>query len=101
MTINTFRFNRCFHKLSNVLPIDVWVFPTNVMLPEVLISPAVDVLMEWACIILKEPSSFCNELSISNRDKSEPCKILLASSLLFNEGSSDLLPIHVIVLLSK
>lgn len=55
--------------LSNVLVIDAWVFSTTVILPEVLISPTVDILMEVGLIISEELPSFFNELSISNRGK--------------------------------
>ena len=49
----------------------------------------------------EELSSYCHEQSISNRDKSESCEILLPSLLFFNKASSDLLSIPVIFLLPK
>ena len=88
-------------ELSDVPPTDFCVLATIVKLPEVLIIPAVDVLMEGGLIISEELSPLCNELSISNKHKSESCKMSLASSLLFNKVSSDLLSMPVIFLLSK
>ena len=50
------------------------VLSTIVILPEVLISPAVNVLMEGGLRISEELSPLCNELGISNKDKSSLVK---------------------------
>ena len=46
---------------SDILTVDVWVFPTITLQPEILIRPAVDVLIEGGLITTEEQNEKTSE----------------------------------------